>query len=206
MTRSRRSGQIRRREKRPTLPSNASIAAYATRPAIRCGGTRTIWARRRSPGPGRWSTTNATAAISPAFRPSPAPAAVTLAIHINPAKSFARRRSIRPPPLQGSNAGPRRPISKERSRYERAALSLAARHRRRDGAAGGGSYRRDLLCHTARHERGRHSFAHPRQHCLGRVLWLAVSIHASIGVRNVLSEWTPLNERSVDACAVFFGL
>jgi hypothetical protein len=22
----------------------------------------------------------------------------------------------------------------------------------------------------------------------------------------VLSEWTPLNERSVDACAVFFGL
>lgn len=35
---------------------------------------------------------------------------------------------------------------------------------------------------------------------------LAVSIHASIGVRNVLSEWTPLNERRVDACAVFFGL
>jgi len=33
----------------------------------------------------------------------------------------------------------------------------------------------------------------------------AVSIHASIGVRNVLSEWTPLNERRVDACAVFFG-
>jgi fumarate reductase subunit C len=35
---------------------------------------------------------------------------------------------------------------------------------------------------------------------------LAVSIHASIGVRNVLSEWTPLNERRVDACSVFFGL
>jgi fumarate reductase subunit C len=35
---------------------------------------------------------------------------------------------------------------------------------------------------------------------------LAVSIHASIGVRNVLSEWTPLNERRVDACAAFFGL
>lgn len=35
---------------------------------------------------------------------------------------------------------------------------------------------------------------------------LAVSIHASIGVRNVLGEWTPLNERRVDACAVFFGL
>jgi succinate dehydrogenase subunit C len=38
------------------------------------------------------------------------------------------------------------------------------------------------------------------------VFVLAVSIHASIGVRNVLSEWTPLNERRVDACAVFFGL
>ena len=35
---------------------------------------------------------------------------------------------------------------------------------------------------------------------------LAVSIHASIGVRNVLSEWIPLNERRIDACAVFFGL
>jgi len=35
---------------------------------------------------------------------------------------------------------------------------------------------------------------------------LAVAIHASIGVRNVLSEWTLLNERRVDACAVFFGL
>jgi fumarate reductase subunit C len=38
------------------------------------------------------------------------------------------------------------------------------------------------------------------------VFVLAVSIHASIGVRNVLSEWTPLPERRVDACAVFFGL
>ena len=35
---------------------------------------------------------------------------------------------------------------------------------------------------------------------------LAVSIHASIGVRNILSEWLPLNERRIDACAVFFGL
>ena len=34
----------------------------------------------------------------------------------------------------------------------------------------------------------------------------AVSIHASIGLRNILSEWTPLPERRVDACAVFFGL
>ncbi len=35
---------------------------------------------------------------------------------------------------------------------------------------------------------------------------LAVSIHASIGVRNILSEWTPLPERRADACAVFFAL
>ena len=35
---------------------------------------------------------------------------------------------------------------------------------------------------------------------------LAVSIHASIGVRNILNEWTPLPEQRVDACAVFFGL
>jgi fumarate reductase subunit C len=35
---------------------------------------------------------------------------------------------------------------------------------------------------------------------------LAVSIHASIGMRNILSEWLPLNERRIDAFAVFFGL
>jgi fumarate reductase subunit C len=35
---------------------------------------------------------------------------------------------------------------------------------------------------------------------------LAVSIHASIGVRNILTEWTPLEERRADACAIFFGL
>jgi fumarate reductase subunit C len=34
----------------------------------------------------------------------------------------------------------------------------------------------------------------------------AVSIHASIGLRNILSEWTPLPEPRVDACVVFFGL
>ena len=35
---------------------------------------------------------------------------------------------------------------------------------------------------------------------------LAVSLHASIGVRNVLSEWSPLSERRTDACAVFIGI
>lgn len=35
---------------------------------------------------------------------------------------------------------------------------------------------------------------------------LAVSIHAAIGVRNILTEWTPLPERRVDVCVVFFGL
>ena len=35
---------------------------------------------------------------------------------------------------------------------------------------------------------------------------LAVSIHAAIGMRNILIEWTPLPERRVDACVVFFGL
>jgi len=35
---------------------------------------------------------------------------------------------------------------------------------------------------------------------------LAVAIHASIGVRNVLAEWSPLDERRIDACVIFFGL
>ena len=34
----------------------------------------------------------------------------------------------------------------------------------------------------------------------------AVSIHAAIGVRNVLTEWSPLTERSAGRLAVAFGL
>ena len=34
----------------------------------------------------------------------------------------------------------------------------------------------------------------------------AVSIHASIGVRNVLAEWTPLAERHAGQFAIMFGI
>src|SRR5271169_455010 len=34
----------------------------------------------------------------------------------------------------------------------------------------------------------------------------AASIHASIGVRNVLTEWSPLNDRRAGLFAVVFGL
>jgi succinate dehydrogenase subunit C len=34
---------------------------------------------------------------------------------------------------------------------------------------------------------------------------LAASIHGSIGVRNVLVEWTPLKDRSAGITAVIFG-
>ncbi len=34
----------------------------------------------------------------------------------------------------------------------------------------------------------------------------AASIHASIGVRNILSEWSPLTERQAGRLAIVFGL
>jgi fumarate reductase subunit C len=34
----------------------------------------------------------------------------------------------------------------------------------------------------------------------------AVSIHASIGVRNILAEWTPLAERHAGQFAIIFGI
>jgi fumarate reductase subunit C len=34
----------------------------------------------------------------------------------------------------------------------------------------------------------------------------AASIHASVGVRNVLAEWSPLKERGAGWCAVVLGL
>jgi fumarate reductase subunit C len=48
----------------------------------------------------------------------------------------------------------------------------------------------------------------------GSVVWAsyyalfvaAVSIHASIGVRNVLAEWTPLAERHAGQLAIMFGI
>jgi fumarate reductase subunit C len=33
-----------------------------------------------------------------------------------------------------------------------------------------------------------------------------VSIHAAIGVRNILSEWSPVMERRAGRCAIGFGL
>lgn len=33
----------------------------------------------------------------------------------------------------------------------------------------------------------------------------AVSIHASIGVRNILTEWSPLDDRAAGRCAVLLG-
>ena len=48
----------------------------------------------------------------------------------------------------------------------------------------------------------------------GSVVWAsyyalfvaAASIHASIGVRNVLTEWSPLDERGAGWCAVVLGI
>jgi len=34
----------------------------------------------------------------------------------------------------------------------------------------------------------------------------AVSIHASIGVRNILAEWSPLTDRTAGWCAVLLGI
>jgi fumarate reductase subunit C len=35
---------------------------------------------------------------------------------------------------------------------------------------------------------------------------LAASIHAAIGVRNILAEWSPLSDRSAGAAALIFGV
>jgi fumarate reductase subunit C len=35
---------------------------------------------------------------------------------------------------------------------------------------------------------------------------VAVAIHASIGVRNILSEWSPFRARGVDVFVVLFGI
>jgi fumarate reductase subunit C len=34
----------------------------------------------------------------------------------------------------------------------------------------------------------------------------AASIHASIGVRNILTEWSPLDDRGAGWCSVFLGI
>ena len=34
----------------------------------------------------------------------------------------------------------------------------------------------------------------------------AVAVHASIGVRNILSEWSPLKARAIDVFVILFGI
>jgi fumarate reductase subunit C len=48
----------------------------------------------------------------------------------------------------------------------------------------------------------------------GSVVWasfyglfvVAAAIHASIGLRNVLTEWSPLRDRGAGWCAIVFGI
>jgi fumarate reductase subunit C len=48
----------------------------------------------------------------------------------------------------------------------------------------------------------------------GSILWaslygafvVAVAVHAAIGVRNVLTEWSPLKDRAAGLLAVLFGI
>ena len=35
---------------------------------------------------------------------------------------------------------------------------------------------------------------------------VAASIHAAIGIRNIIAEWSPLDDRGADIAAVIFGL
>ncbi|MET0537145.1 MAG: succinate dehydrogenase, partial [Xanthobacteraceae bacterium] len=42
--------------------------------------------------------------------------------------------------------------------------------------------------------------------CFYGVFVTAVAIHASIGVRNIVSEWSPMNERNAGRLAILFGL
>jgi fumarate reductase subunit C len=38
------------------------------------------------------------------------------------------------------------------------------------------------------------------------VFVLAASIHAAVGIRNILAEWSPLNDRNAGTAALIFGL
>ena len=71
-----------------------------------------------------------------ACRRSRRPAAATPATRTSPARSTARRRSIRPPPSPVSSAAPWRAYLKGEIKDERPALCLAAAHRGGHGAAG----------------------------------------------------------------------
>ena len=124
-----RSSRAARHALRPMPRSNASTAASATRPAIRCAGTRAISDRLRSTARGRSSMTSAMPEMPHACGRSRLPADATPATRTSPARNIARRRSIPPPPSPASSAAPCAPISRARSRHERAALRLAAADR-----------------------------------------------------------------------------
>jgi fumarate reductase subunit C len=42
--------------------------------------------------------------------------------------------------------------------------------------------------------------------CFYGVFVFAVSIHASIGIRNIVAEWSPMGDRNAGRLAAFFGV
>ena len=115
-SRSSASGPTAQRAWPPTPRSNASIAASAMRPAIRCAGTPIISARPRSTAPGRWSTISATRGKRGGLRRWRPTAAAMPATRTSPARSTARKRSTRPRRSPASSGAPRGPISRARSK------------------------------------------------------------------------------------------
>src|SRR5262249_45905728 len=104
-------------------------------------------------------------------------------------------------------AAPCGPIS--RARYERWSLCLAAGDRGAHGAARFGARRRHLLCDPQRNDRRRYSRAHARQHRMGLVLRRLCRCRGDPCCdrrANVLTEWSPLKERSASIFASGFGL
>ena len=92
--------------------------------------------------------------------------------------------------------------------HDRDPVHRPARLRRGAGLRRHRASRHHPLRRARRPDRRRGAGAHPRQPLVLRLLCLfvlAVAVHAPIGLRNVLREWTPFHRRSLDVALALFA-
>ena len=165
-------------------------------------------ARPRSIAPGRWSTTSATPAMLPRACARSSASGGCHSCHSHQSCQEHCPLSLNPTGIdRRAEAARRGGVSQGRAEgmnvrlyvWQRATAALMV-------PLVLDPHRRHLLRHAPAHDRRRHSVAHPRQRRLGGVSMRCSSppssIHASIGVRNVLAEWSPLAERRAGQFAI----
>ncbi len=210
-TTSSRSGRTARSARPLTRPSNASIAACATRPVTRCVGIPNTWARRRSIAGLDAGERRARRGNSARLQAVAASGGCHACHSHQSCQEFCPQTLNPTASIAGPQAAHDGGLSQGRDQGMNVRLyRLAARYRGAHGAAGSRPYRRHLLRHTPRADGCGYSARTRGSIVVGGVLWDCLLRRHPFMLRSVsamsLTEWSPLRDRGAGVFAVAFGL